>query len=149
MSPNLKTTQIGRHGRLRNFPRGRIEIISYGAGTGCGANSQMINLIIGVVVQPIGSGRATSDLHGNRRATLTHGFRKNTIGQPAYSFPSDSVPSMHRTVAGTKHECFFHHCSTHRRGWFANTTLEPKRPVVPNQKPPRSELERLLGVFID
>lgn len=130
VSLRIKKTQIGRHGGLQKFPRGQIRIFGCGAGAGCGANSPMNNLIIGVVAQPIRSRRATSDLHGNRRATLTHGFVKNTIGRPAYSFPSDSTPSMHGAGAGAKLDCFLSHCSTPKRGWFANTRLA-------NQPPPR------------
>jgi hypothetical protein len=94
------------------------KLLDCGVGAGCGANSPMNNLIIGVVAQPIRSGRATSDLHGNRRATLTHGFIKNTIGWPAYSFPSDSSARMDGTVAGAKHECFLSHCPAPKRGWW-------------------------------
>ena len=124
MRAKLMRTQTGRHGWLQNFPRGRNKILDCGVGAGCGANNPMNNLIIGVVAQPIRSGRATSDLHGNRRATLTHGFIKNTIGRPAYSFPSDSSARMDGTVAGAKHECFLSHCSTPKRGWWANTALQ-------------------------
>jgi hypothetical protein len=121
----VKGTQIGRHGFAQNFPCGRKWSLRYGVGAGCGAKSQMNSLIIGVVVAPIGSQRATSDWDRNRRATLTNGFVLNTIGRPAYSFPSDSPSNLHGRLPRAKHECFLRHGSSPERGWSANKLLRP------------------------
>jgi hypothetical protein len=70
------------------------------------------------------SPRATSNWDGVRRATLTHGFGLNTNGSPAYSFPSDSAPSLPATDLRAKLECFLRHGSSPpRRGWCANKSL--------------------------
>ena len=69
---------------------------------------------------PNGSPRATSDWVGNRRAKLTNGFVLNTIGRPAYSFPSDSPSSLQDGGARAKNECFLRHGSVPKHGCFAN-----------------------------
>ena len=57
--------------------------------------SQMINLVIGVVPRPSRITHATSDRVGACGAKLLNGFKRNTSGRPAYSFPSGS-PSTHQ-----------------------------------------------------
>ena len=51
--------------------------------------TQMINLVIGVVPRPARITHATSDRVGACGAKLLNGF-ENTSGRPAYSFPSGS-----------------------------------------------------------
>ena len=59
--------------------------------------SQMINLVIGVVPRPSRITHATSDRVGACGAKLLNGFKRNTSGRPAYSFPSGSR-SIHQSV---------------------------------------------------
>jgi hypothetical protein len=71
--------------------------------------------------------RATSDWVGNRRAKLTNGFVLNTIGRPAYSFPSDSPPSVPDGGARAKNKCFLRHGSVPKHGCYANKSLQATR----------------------
>jgi hypothetical protein len=121
-----ETTQKGLRGDANFFPR-PIRALGCGVGAGCGAECQMSILIIGVVVAPIGSPRATSNWDGVRRAKLTNGFVVNTSGRPAYSFPSDLPLSLYEIGAHAKRECFLRHGSAPKRGWSANKSLQATR----------------------
>ena len=55
--------------------------------------SQMINLVNGVVTRRLGATDATNDRVGACGAKLLNGL-VSTIGRPAYSFPSGSPPNQ-------------------------------------------------------
>jgi hypothetical protein len=120
-------TQIGRRENLQKKSRGRNEFALWSRS---GLRSDMANEQShnrGRRGAPNGSPRATSDWVGNRRATLTNGFVLNTIGRPAYSFPSDSPSSLQDGGTRAKNECFLRHGSVPKHGWCANKSLQATR----------------------
>ena len=58
--------------------------------------TQVINLVIGVVPRPSRITHATRDRVGSCGTKLLNGFKPNTSGRPVYSFPSGSR-SIHQS----------------------------------------------------
>ena len=80
--------------------------------------TQVVNLVIGVVPRPTGIMHATSDGVGACGAKLLNGFA-NTSGRPAYSFPSGSR-SIHQHLRTWQARLFLLRKGPPAGGWFAN-----------------------------
>ena len=91
---------------LAKNPRGRSGSLSCGTGGGPHGQSQMINLVNGVVSPPCGHGRHQCE--GRRMRNQAPGTgSKNTSGRPVYRFPSGSPLNSPKRLERGKRECLF------------------------------------------
>ena len=91
---------------LAKNPRGRSGSFSCGTGGGPHGQSQMINLVNGVVSPPCGHGRHQCE--GRRMRNQAPGTgSKNTSGRPVYRFPSGSPLNSPKRLERGKRECLF------------------------------------------
>ena len=125
----IQTTQKSRSWVLQKIPRGQSGRSSCGTGGGPHGQSQIINLVNGVVPRPARITHATNDRVDACGAKLLNGFIKSPVaGRPTASLPVRAqFTSAARTLQALK---FLPREGLPAGNWFANHALRRTRPVI-------------------
>lgn len=104
---NSGNTKRPDMGGLKKIPRGQGSDQVVEPESGRMIQTQVINLVIGVVSRPTRITHAASDRFGSCGAKLHERVHTNTSGKPAYSFPSGSHPIHHKSRSLASRPSFF------------------------------------------